>query len=244
MPLKFKGSLDDLKDRVKERGVEGTWSEENGNKHVFRREEGGILNWWSSTKTVQCQGAKDERALLEELFSSAELSNNGSNPSKEIQSGANSQIFIVHGHDTDARDQLELALLRLQLEPFILMNQSGGGMTIIEALEGQIGKHHSSSFGIVLMTPDDMGYVKGDDPEKAEPRARQNVILETGMLLASLTRERMAIIVKGHIEIPSDMEGIIRYPYNDHIREIIPKLARRLSESGFDVSEYIAAATQ
>jgi len=43
-----------------------------------------------------------------------------------------------------------------------------------------------------------MGYAKKDGPEKAEPRARQNVILETGMLLSSLTRARMAIVIKGH----------------------------------------------
>jgi len=30
------------------------------------------------------------------------------------------------------------------------------------------------------------------------------------MLLSSLTRDRVAIIVKGHLELPSDLEGIIR----------------------------------
>jgi predicted nucleotide-binding protein len=80
--------------------------------------------------------------------------------------------------DSDARDQLELALHRLGLQPFILMNSSGGGKTIIEALEGQIGRDFTSDFGIVLMTPDDFGYAKKEGLDKAEPRARQNVILE------------------------------------------------------------------
>lgn len=154
-------------------------------------------------------------------------------------------IFIVHGHDADSRDQLELILRRLGLEPFILMNTSGGGKTLIEALEGQIGRDFSSDFGIVLMTPDDVGYAKKDGPDKAEPRARQNVILETGMLLSSLTRQRMAIVVKGHVEIPSDLQGIIRFGYNDHVREIVPKLCQRLKEAGFDLSpSQIVAAAQ
>jgi len=49
------------------------------------------------------------------------------------------------------------------------MNSSGGGKTIIEALEGKSGRDYSSDFGIVLMTPDDVGYAKKDGPEKAEP---------------------------------------------------------------------------
>jgi len=32
---------------------------------------------------------------------------------------------------------------------FCLMNSSGGGKTIIEALEGKIGRDYSSDFGIV-----------------------------------------------------------------------------------------------
>ena len=154
-------------------------------------------------------------------------------------------IFIVHGHDSDARDQLELALHRLGLKPFILMNSSGGGRTIIEALEGQIGRDFTSDFGIVLMTPDDFGYAKKDGDKKVEPRARQNVLLEAGMLLASLTRSRMAIVVKGHLEMPSDLQGIIHHAYNDHVKEIIPKLCQRLKEAGFDLDPHqIAAATQ
>src|SRR6185295_18656198 len=148
-------------------------------------------------------------------------------------------------HDGEARDQLELALHRLGLEPFVLMNTSGGGKTIIEALEGKIGRDYSSDFGIVLMTPDDLGYSKQESPDRAEPRARQNVILETGMLLSSLTRERMAIVVKGHVELPSDLQGIIRYGYNDHVKEIVPKLCQRLKETGFNIGPgQIAAAAQ
>ena len=125
------------------------------------------------------------------------------------------------------------------------MNSSGGGKTIIETLEGQIGRDFASDFGIVLMTPDDFGYAKKDGDKKLEPRARQNVILEAGMLLASLTRVHMAIVVKGHLEMPSDLQGIIHLAYNDHVKEIIPKLCQRLKEAGFDIDpNQIAAATQ
>jgi predicted nucleotide-binding protein len=94
-------------------------------------------------------------------------------------------------------------------------------------------------------SPDDFGYSKIDGKNKAEPRARQNVILEAGMLLASLTRERMAIVVKGHIEMPSDLQGIIHLGFNEYIKEIVPKLCQRLKEAGFDLdTNKIASASQ
>src|SRR5262249_39101328 len=105
----------------------------------------------------------------------------------------------------------------------------------IEALEGHIGRDFSSDFGIVLMTPDDLGYAKKDGQEKVEPRARQNVVLETGMLLASLTRARMALLVKGHLELPSDLQRLIRFAFHDHVREVVPKLCARLREAGSEV---------
>jgi predicted nucleotide-binding protein len=155
------------------------------------------------------------------------------------------KIFVVHGHDAKARDQLELVLLRLGLKPVILMNSSGGGHTIIEALEKQIGRSRACEFGIVLMTPDDVGYAKKDRPRTVKERARQNVILEAGMLLASLTRKRMVIIIKGKLEIPSDLEGIIRFEYKEHLKEIVSKLCQRLKEIGFDFDpDQVAAATQ
>jgi predicted nucleotide-binding protein len=214
MPLKFKGTLEELQTAMNDAGITGAWKEESGGKHCFRSKDGGVLNWWPGTGTAQIQGQVDAKMALEQALAGAAKAP-AAKPIQPIK--PQRQIFIVHGHDTDARDQLELALRRLGLEPFVLMNTSGGGKTIIEALEGKIGRDYSSDFGIVLMTPDDVGYAKKDGSARAEPRARQNVILETGMLLSSLTRERMAIVVKGHVELPSDLQGIIRFGYNEHV---------------------------
>ncbi len=241
MGSKFKGSVEGLKALIEAAGLAGKWSEQRQGRYTFKSENGGILNWWTSTGTIQFQGDDTAKAVLEKAVSTPVALP----PVAAVPAQLAQQIFIVHGHDTDARDQLELALHRLELEPFVLMNSSGGGKTIIEALEGKIGRDYSSDFGIVLMTPDDVGYSKKGGPEKAEPRARQNVILETGMLLSSLTRARMAIVIKGHIEIPSDLEGIIRFGYNDHVKEIVPKLCQRLREAGFDIDpDQMAAAAQ
>lgn len=246
MGKKFKGMAEELKGIVESTGIQGEW-QESAEKHTFRSREGGILNWWPGKGTIQYQGNQEARDHLQQAVDVAiDGSQPGSPPANAANNpnGPSQQIFIVHGHDTDARDQMELALHRLGLQPFILMNTSGGGKTIIEALEGKIGRDHTSDFGIVLMTPDDIGYAKRDGSERAEPRPRQNVILETGMLLASLTRNRMALIVKGHLELPSDLQGIIHFGYNDHVKEIVPKLCQQLREVGFDLDpNAITAAT-
>jgi predicted nucleotide-binding protein len=240
MTNKFNGTISELQGLMA--SIPGDWSGDGNGKHTFRTKDGGVMNWWPSKGTVQLQGSESGKAKIQAAFDDDTTSTISMATTAAVQKR---QIFIVHGHDAEARDQLELALHRLSLDPFILMNNSGGGLTIIEALEGQIGHDYSSAFGIVLMTPDDFGCAKKDGAEKAEPRVRQNVLLETGMLLSSLTRARMAIIVKGHVEIPSDLQGIIRLGYNDHIREVVPKLCQRLRDAGFEIDpNKMAAAAQ
>jgi predicted nucleotide-binding protein len=246
MAKKYRGTIEELRDLIERAGISGAWDDDGQGKHSFRSKDTGVLNWWPSTGTLNVQGPSDSKARLEAALAvPAGSQTAGAVRQAQPTTRKPKHIFIVHGHDPDARDQLELALHRLGLQPFILMNSSGGGKTIIEALEGQIGRDFTSDFGIVLMTPDDFGYSKKDGKDKAEPRARQNVILEAGMLLSSLTRERMAIVVKGHLELPSDLQGIIHLGYNEHVKEIIPKLCQRLKEAAFDLeTNQIAAAAQ
>ncbi len=237
----FHGELDELLALVASTGIAGTWQTRANGGHQYRTKDGAQLNWWETTGTLTYTGKADPKARLVAAVTRAftapapSVEGEARAPLPRRRAGKQPTIFVVHGHDPDARDQLELALHRLGLKPFILMNTSGRGQTIIEALEGQIGRDYASDFGIVLMTPDDVGYAKRDGPEKADPRARENVILETGMLLASLTRERMALLVKGHVQLPSDLQGIIQLKFNDHIREIVPKLCSRLRESGIEI---------
>ena len=161
MAQKFEGTIDELKEKVEQAGISGSWDDDGNGKYTFRSEKKGVLNWWPSRGTINFQGQPDARleAVLEDL---AVEESSPVKPATQASEDRQKQIFIVHGHDEDARDQLELALRRLGLDPFVLMNTSGGGKTIIEALEGQIGRDYTSDFGIVLMTPDDYGYSQKD----------------------------------------------------------------------------------
>jgi len=227
--MKFHGSLEELEAKLAPLDLVGSWREMTNGVHKFCCKDNAGLNWSSTKGTIWCDGPSGPKTALEEKIRHV-LSSDGAEVAN-IQHGQ--AIFVVHGRDHNARDQLELVLRRLGLEPFVLQTTGGGGDTLIEALERMIGKSAQSSFGIVLATPDDLGYLKADGPEEAKARARQNVIMEMGMLLASLTRKRCAILTKGFVEMPSNMGGVITIPFNDHVRETVPKLVQRLQEAGF-----------
>ena len=235
---KFHGSIEELQAAVEGCGLNGEWSErpENG-LHLYRAKTGEMLNWWPSKGTLQFQGRNQDsfRERLEGAMGEPVAAHAAASP-------AAAKIFVVHGHDREAQDQLELVLRRLGLEPFILQNADGGGKTIIEALEFKI--YEETAFGVILLTPDDYGYAKAETEADRKARARQNVIFEMGMVLASLGRKRMAILQKGALERPSDTDGILRIEFNDHVREIVPKLVQRLQAAGFAVTpEAVAAAS-
>jgi hypothetical protein len=151
MTEKFHGTLDELKAKVARLGFAGDWVELPNRVHkLICRDKGGML--WSETKgTIWFDGPGPAKAILEKKVLAA-LSD-GTAPA---QAAPGAQIFVVHGRDHDSRDQLELILNRLGLTPFVLEVTGGGGDTLIEALEHQIGKMGKCKFGIVLATPDDL----------------------------------------------------------------------------------------
>ena len=235
----FKGSFEEIRQLIKGVDASGVWSDIEHGKQ-FKTPENGILNWFPATGKINYQGNVPSRLKLQKLLEGKgdQQTDGEVEISRVTATGKqNGKVFVVHGHDSVAREQLELVIHKLGLDPYVLANTSGEGLTIIEALESEIGgKDDSAKFGIVLMTPDDVGYAKKDGVAKAEPRARQNVVLEMGMLISSLKRSNVAILKKGHLETPSDADGILYIGFNEHIRETVPRLADRLNKAGFTIS--------
>lgn len=139
------------------------------------------------------------------------------------------QVFIVHGHDELLRTQAARFVEKLGLEAIILDEQAtGGSKTIIEKIE----QYSGVGFAIVLYTADD----KGNDKNSANNgqlnfRARQNVVLEHGYLMASLGREYVVPLVKGELELPSDVHGMVYV--NDKNWEI--RIAREMKSLGYEI---------
>lgn len=55
------------------------------------------------------------------------------------------------------------------------------------------------------------------------------------MLISALGRPSVAILKKGHLEVPSDADGILYIGFNDHVKETVPRLAERLNCAGFKI---------
>ncbi|VWB82651.1 nucleotide-binding protein [Burkholderia lata] len=239
--MKFKGAQETLVEKIQTLGYQYE-VKAAGSGLQFRTTDGAVLNWYPSTGTINFQGDAGASAKLKEklepLLSGDMTSTRAASPVAApiapAKVEAKGKVFVVHGHDQTSREQLELVLHKLGLDPFVLQNTGGAGLTIIEALEQEIGPDAAEvKFGIVLLTPDDFGYAKSDGADKAQPRARQNVVLEMGMLLSSIGRKNVAILKKGHVDVPSDAQGILYLGFNDHVKEVVPRLVDRLTNAGF-----------
>ncbi|WP_375615812.1 TIR domain-containing protein [Bartonella sp. AP58NXGY] len=236
--MRYSGTFEDLKNIICKCGYQiketKPLSHPSPEGYQIKTYEGGTTNWFKSTGKLQVQGSANiKQKLTEDL--AKHLEETSTFPSSKTASNpSNKKIFIVHGHDHIALEQLELILRRLGLEPYILKNTGGNGLTLIEILEKEACKD-SIGFGIVLFTPDDIGYARSDREKKEQFRARQNVIFEMGMLMSALSRKNVAILKKQDLELPSDINGIIYLPFKEHVKETLKDLSHRLCEAGFNL---------
>ena len=123
------------------------------------------------------------------------------------------KVFIVHGHDNETKQEVARFIESIGLETIILHEQASRSMTIIEKIE-----HYSSeaNFAIVLYTPCDKGRGAKETNVPARDRARQNVVFEHGYLMAKIGRENVCALVKGEIETPSDISGVVYTPLDSN----------------------------
>lgn len=155
---------------------------------------------------------------------------NKTSPQKQTsKKSLSDSVFIVHGHDNEAKETVARFITKLGLKPVILHERPSDGKTIIEKLESNA---EDVSFAIVLLTPDDQGAPFGSSEYKH--RARQNVIYELGFFNAKLGRDRVCVLKKGDIEVLSDYLGVV-YVEMDKSNGWKNQLARELRSAGMSI---------
>jgi len=134
-------------------------------------------------------------------------------------------VFIVHGRDKAPAFELARLLEKeLRLETTLLQEQPHKGRTLIEKLEA----YSNVEYAFVVVTPDDVGALKGEPPKE---RPRQNVVLEWGHFIAKLGRKRTCILLKGNIDLPSDMHGVGYHRFHESVEEVFLKIKRELKSA-------------
>ena len=231
--MKFRGNYKELQSTIENAGIQGDWSEGDGGLKQFKCRLGGNLNWYETTGTINFGGKADDKKSLEAKVSAA-LENVDGAVMSSCGKVLSKKVFVVYGHDTTSRTQLDSLLRRWGLEPLILDELPSKGQTIIEKLEEYTS---DVGYGVVLATPDDEGHKAGATDEKMY-RVRQNVVLELGMLLTKLGRKNVAILLKNQelVEKPSDIQGLIYIPFKNDIRKDAgTSLAKEMRECGYEI---------
>jgi len=168
------------------------------------------------------QEAKQARNITKLLNWSSEI------PERKRAKTNPRKVFIVHGREDKPAYELAWVLEKdMGLIPIILREKTDEGRTIIEKLE----KHSDVRYAFIILTPDDIGALSAER-EKLKPRARQNVILELGYFLGKLGRKNVCCLLKGDIELPSDVSGIVYKQFKESVRECIFDIVKELIVAG------------
>jgi hypothetical protein len=135
--------------------------------------------------------------------------------SMEPALGAKQRIFIIHGRNQRAVEELSKFLLAIGVEPwpFETVSASLGGNPFIDQVV-RAGIDGSAAI-IALFTPDERAKLRYDyelPTDKPRDRlrwqCRANVLYETGLAFATAgAAERTLIVVAGPVDLPTDFDG-------------------------------------
>lgn len=188
----------------------------NRKKFLFLNNK-GILNNRKHTTNITT-------AVFDRVKTSLDNKSMTTNNPKKIDL---SKIFIVHGRDNELKQEVARFIENLGFEAIILHEQANKGQTIIQKFEA----NSDVGYAIILYTPCDDGRLVGQ--QELKPRARQNVVFEHGYLMAKLGADKVTLLRKGDVEMPSDIQGLTYHDIDGGTWKI--KVALELKGAEYDV---------
>lgn len=149
---------------------------------------------------------------------------------------ASRNVFVVHGRNVEARDAAFAFLEALDLRPLTwerAAKLTGKAQpTTLESVEAGLANAQAA---LVLMTGDDLARLRpelGRDSATSQPRP--NVLIEAGMALSLLGRERTVLVRSGSKREVTDFSGL-NFVDIDNSTEKRQALAGRLKQAGCPV---------
>ena len=195
-------------------------------------ELGDDLRWYQNAmnRSINSLESIHERLELYEPSDALQRTSDNEENSDTPQPTFSDEVFIVHGHDNEAKVTVARFVENLGIKATILDEKVNEGRTIPQKFEEHAGE---AGYAIVLLTPDDVGSSK-DETDNPQPRARQNVILEFGYFWGRLGRKRLCVLYKEGVELPSDIRGIAYVPM-DNFNGWQLKLGQEMQNAGLPV---------
>jgi predicted nucleotide-binding protein len=156
--------------------------------------------------------------------------------SENLSPSLSNKVFVVHGHDSELKNDVERFIHEIGLEPIVLHRQADEGNTIIEKFE----KNADVGYAFILLTPDEMAYTIDqkdiqNDLKVTEYRARPNVIFEFGYFVGRLGRSKVCCLHKGDTSIPSDLSGLVYKKIDGNIDSIAYSIIKELKAVGYNI---------
>jgi len=172
-----------------------------------------------------------KNALVEDVY--GELKQEESENSSPALSN---KVFIVHGHDTQLKSDVERFIHEIGLEPVVLHRQADNGNTVIEKFE----ENSDVGYAFILLTPDEISMTKdqmdvSEDARVTEFRARPNVIFEFGYFIGKLGRSKVCCLHKGDVTIPSDLAGLVYKKVDDSVDAQAYAIIKELKNAGYEI---------
>lgn len=150
------------------------------------------------------------------------------------------KIFVIHGRNLKIKARIINILKGFVIEPVVLSGEPVMGASIFD----ELNKYSDVDFAIALFTGDDQGREVFTVDGKVIPagkrsrwrlRARQNVVLETGLLSARIGKEHVRIFLEEGVELPSDLSGIRYISLKENDRQISDRLKQIFDELGWGI---------
>ena len=203
-----------------------------GNTHFLDIDQYQVYKYRGGMKDSvnSLEGIRDRLELYDEPSETPQRTSGNENISDNSTRTFADKVFIVHGHDNEAKVTIARFVENLGIEATILDEEVNEGQTIPEKFEEHAD---DAGFAIILLTPDDVGASKNEQGN-LKPRARQNVVLELGYFWGRLGRKRLCVLYKEGIELPSDMSGIVYVPMNSSDGWQL-QLAREMKQAGLPI---------
>jgi predicted nucleotide-binding protein len=202
------------------------------NKAIHIHTSGNELIKFEEVKSTLITALENTKnALTEDAY--GELMQKESENSSPILSN---KVFIVHGHDSQLKNDVERFIHEIGLEPVVLHRQADKGNTVIEKFE----EYSDVGYAFILLTPDEISMTKDqlkveEGDRIIEHRTRPNVIFEFGYFVGKLGRSKVCCLHKGDVVIPSDLAGLVYKKVDDSIDAQAYAIIKELKSAGYDI---------